>query len=421
MKYHVYGAPMLGAYRQPQERLMSSYDDADAAYADFTAAGLNMLSNVSFSSDPEKLDWVIRACEKYGVRFLPYLPGSFYTGTPDGEYLAKLLRSPNFMGFGMSDEPSAKDFASLAAVKDKLRALVGDKIIMMNLFPLACGAETLGMDPALDSEIENPNDPYETTCSNRIYKEHVKQFLDVYKPDLLSYDYYAIIERCETDDEFMRRINYGLLKNMSIFAADSRERGIPFWSVLQAWAYNEKIAPRVEHLRWQLGLNNVFCAQATIYFVYQNDYEEGTGPELWREAPLDRAGNKTATYDSLKQANTEFLRFAHYLEGYASLGVLLINPDDSIRYGVDSRLVLGSFYPLKSVETELPLIIGCCEKDGRPALYVANASYKLSGDVSLSLTAKSGCYLHSKDYNSAIPGDKLSFALDKGESLFIEL
>lgn len=415
MKNHVYPPLMLGAYRPPRAELMNSPADADAAFALFSGAGLNMFTDWL---DPasEKTGWIIDACEKYGVKFLPVLPSS---GAE--EFAARLMKSPCFMGFNMQDEPPATRFSELAAERDAARPFVGDRILMLNLFPHSVGPKGLGVDPSFEEQYRVPGDPYEKCYTNGAYREYVRQFLDVYRSDVLCYDFYAITQESERDPEVRRRLHYGLIKNHSLFAAESAERGLPFWSILQAWAYNEKIAPELRHFRWQLGINYAFGAEALIYFVYQNSYEENTGPELWRDAPLTKAGQITPTYYELKKANEEFRRYYPAMIGWTNLGVLLVNPEPYITFAADRRTVLDGFAPVERIESDIPLIIGCCEKAGRRALFAASAVYDCAGSAEITLRDGVCAALHSKDGASSQSGKTLRLSFAQGENMFIEL
>lgn len=402
---------MLGAYCPPREELMHTQADADRMYADLAAAGINMVT----LGLGEKRAMVIAACEKNGVKFLPFLPESWR-----GEYLEAVLASPNFMGFNMRDEPPADAFAALAAQKNEVRAELGDRLLLLNLFPNYATAEQLGTDGSLDQGKGDPADLYFPRFRDYPYRDHVRQFLDTYSPDVLCYDFYAIDKNTDTDEDWMRLWNYGLIKNMSTVAAMSLEKGIPFWSVLQAWGYCGKPAPDISQLRWQLGLNFAFGAAGLLYFVYQNIFEEYGGGETWHDAPLKKDGEKTAEYDLLRRANAEFASFYPAAVGYEHKGVLLSCPD-WMKFAVDSSIVLSSFAPVKSVDSKLPLVIGCAEKGGKKGLFVANADYKRGGEAAIELDRQREFVINLPFFQDHSTGDWIILNLEKGQSAFIEI
>ena len=350
------------------------------------------------------------------MRLLPCLPENC-----GDDYLESLLKSPAIIGFNMRDEPPEDAFAGLAREKAALREKVGDRLILLNLLPNYAGAGQLGADASLDNAAHDPKDIYFTRFRDGSYRDYVKKFLDIYSPDVLCYDFYAIDKDVDTDDEWMALWNYGLLKNLSVIAAMSLSKGIPFWSVLQAWGYNGKPAPDLAQLRWQLGLNFAFGAAGMLYFVYQNYYEEFGGPERWHDAPLMKNGEKTAEYGLIKRANAEFADFYKNAVGYEHAGVLTVNLPESLRFAVEPSLVLPSFSPVTGVDTALPLIAGCAVRGESRGLFVANASYKLPGGVCISLCEKRRFCVSAPFSRESAYGDTIRFSLGKGESAFVEI
>lgn len=208
----------------------------------------------------------------------------------------RVRQHPSLYAYFIVDEPNASAFPALGKLVAYLRERDPSHLAYINLFPTYASNEQLG------------------TKGDRItaYKEYLRQFVEVVRPSLLSYDHYQFMNGGDTPEYFL---------NLALIREKALESGLLFLNIVQAscWVPNSAgspHAPRVpngDEMRYLVYTTLAYGAQGISYYVYCYPNHEGG---------IARAdGTPTPLYHALKSLNREFVAIAKELQSLISLGV----------------------------------------------------------------------------------------------------
>jgi hypothetical protein len=147
-------------------------------------------------------------------------------------------------GYYITDEPNAHAFPNLSKVVKYIREKDPARLSFINLFPTYANEEQLGTDS---------------------YEKHIEQFIDIVKPELLSYDHYHF---------FNGRDGSGYFNNLGIIRKWAMKYDIPFCNIIQAIGYDVldwRIPNENEH-RWLVYSTLAYGAKAIIWFHWDYDW-----------------------------------------------------------------------------------------------------------------------------------------------------
>lgn len=182
----------------------------------------------------------------------------------------KLRTHPALAGYHVSDEPSAAAFADLAAWTKKIQAIDTSHPCYINLLPTYANSTQLGTPT---------------------YQDYIDRFVDTVPVPLISFDHYPTSSGA---------VQPGHFENLEIVAASARRVRKPFWGFYQSTLFAAAQPTRtLAHLRFESFTNLAYGAQCIQAYTYWTTFPED------REAPIDRAGNRTPTYALVKQVNHE--------------------------------------------------------------------------------------------------------------------
>ena len=144
----------------------------------------------------------------------------------------------------ITDEPSAQAFPALGKLVAYLRERDPAHMAYINLFPTYATNEQLG------------------TTGDQVtaYREHLRQFVDVVQPELLSYDHYQFATDGDIDGYFL---------NLAMVRATAQEAGMPFLNIVQAcsWTPSRRV-PTGDEMRYLVYTTLAYGAQGISYYVY---------------------------------------------------------------------------------------------------------------------------------------------------------
>ena len=262
---------------------------------------------------------------------------------------------PALYAYHLLDEPNAAVFPNLARMKDYLQAKDPTRLAYVNLYPIYATDKQLGT----------------TGETLPAYREHLRQFVDTCKPQLLSYDHYHFAVKGDGAKFFL---NLAEIRQAALAA------GIPFMAILQAcsWTVNMRI-PTGEELRWLAYTTLAYGSQGISWYVYGYPGHDGAmiNPAgTYREPHIARAkgrsvlgGPPTPLYYTARELHKEFVAIATQLQPLQSLaayhvGMLLEGasplPDDAA-FRLDP--------PVPDKDYAAPVegfVIGCFGQDGAP-------------------------------------------------------
>ena len=205
--------------------------------------------------------------------------------------VAQVHTHPALYSYFVRDEPGTGHFSDLGRLIAHLRERDLKHPAYINLYPIY----------AKNVELGTQGDAVTA------YREHLRQYLDVVKPSLLSYDHYQFAAAGDGDLYFL---------NLSMIRQAAQQAGIPFINIVQAASFKwdpEMRVPNGDELRYLVYTTLAYGAQGISYYVYCCPGHTG-GIAL-------PDGTPTPAYHAIKSLNREFVAIATELQPLDSLGI----------------------------------------------------------------------------------------------------
>jgi len=201
----------------------------------------------------------------------------------------RVKKHPALYSYFIVDEPSARDFPALARLVDYLRQRDPGHLAYINLFPTYANNEQLGTSG-------------DTVTA---YKEHLRQYVEIVKPALISYDHYQFAVGGDGDQYFL---------NLALIREYAMQAGVPFLNIVQACSWHPSMrVPKGDEVRYLVYTSLAYGAQGISYYVYCHPGHEGGIAHLEDYSP-------TPLYYVLSKVNREFVAIASQLQPLMSLG-----------------------------------------------------------------------------------------------------
>lgn len=233
---------------------------------------------------------------KYGLRALLHDPLLSPANLDQPNEKAKLdaliqrvRNHPALYSYYIIDEPSASAFSELSRLTAYLSELDPSHNSYINLFPIYANNQQLG----------TAGEPIPA------YQEHLRQFVETLKPNLISYDHYHFTANGDGSQYFL---------NLAMIRQTALDARVPFLNIVQAcsWTPSMRI-PIGDELRWLVYTSLAYGAQGISYYVYSHPNHNG--------AMATADGVPTPLYYVAKDLNHEFAVIAKQLQPLQSLGV----------------------------------------------------------------------------------------------------
>ena len=281
------------AWYGPPAHLMT-----DEVWANMAAAGFSLCLN-SFHGPPEAHVKSLELGERHGIGVM--LGGQVnWEWAEDEEKVDKLPAhvkevaakwsgAPALAAYVFKDEPGAVSFQALARTRKLLARAAPGHWAYINLFP--------NYAPVTDEMnfLQSAN-----------YTEYVTNYMDICRPEVLSYDHYGIRTGDKVTPEYF--------ENLEIIRAAAMEHDVPFWAFALSTPLRPVFPmPTEGHLRFQLYCCLAYGAKGLQHFTYCR--AEGT------DGLIDHQGNRTPTYDLAKKINWEIQHMGPVLLSLKSTAV----------------------------------------------------------------------------------------------------
>lgn len=186
------------------------------------------------------------------------------------EATAPWLDNPAVYGYYLVDEPSARFAPNLGVLAHAIQEAHPGAIPYVNLLPNYA-------DAASQLEAED-------------YDAYLEAFAEELPKDYMSYDHYALIA-----DGSLRG---GYFENLESMRDVTLAHDMPFWNIVLSNRHFFYADPTPAGLRFQAYTSLAYGAKGISYFTY---FAPGIGN--YRLAPIDQFGNKTPTWDMLRDVN----------------------------------------------------------------------------------------------------------------------
>ncbi len=206
------------------------------------------------------------------------------------ELIDRVKNHPALYAYYLTDEPNAAQFPALGRLVAYLRERDPGHLAYINLFPTYANNEQLGNKGDLITA----------------YREHLTQYVENVKPDLISFDHYQFSLQGDRDQYFL---------NLAMIRRAANKAGLPFLNIVQActWAPTVMRVPTADEVRYLAYTTAAYGAQGLSYYIYTCANHVGG---------LAKAdGTPTPLYQAAKSFNREFVNIARELQPLRSLAV----------------------------------------------------------------------------------------------------
>jgi len=278
--------------------------------------------------------------------------------------IERVKKHPAMEAYYIVDEPGAGAFEGLGKLVAYLRERDPSHLAYINLFPTYASEAQLGVraDAAERAKVGHPTDlagvgPGDKTVL--AYREHLMRFIEIVKPDLISYDHYHFFREHDGPQYFL---------NLALIRAAALEAGKPFLNIIQASTL-EKVwrLPNAAEMRFLIFTTMAYGGRGISYFTYWGPASYGGLYQDGKAAPL--AGDVAALNAEIEKLGPALLALdslAVYQTGPLPLGAVALPADAPVRVA-GGELVLGLF-----------------GRGARPSAFmVVNRSYRAEAEASV--------------------------------------
>ncbi|NLC58498.1 MAG: hypothetical protein GX774_16830 [Armatimonadetes bacterium] len=239
--------------------------------------------------------------------------------------IARVKDHPALYAYFLGDEPNASAFPALGNLVAYLRARDPAHLAYLNLFPTYASNEQLG----------NQGDVVTA------YQAHLRQYVGIVQPALISYDHYHFTSNGDGDQYFL---NLGLIRQAALAA------GVPFLNIVQACSWTPSMrVPNGDELRWLTYTSLAYGAQGISHYVYCWPGHTGmiANPD----------GTPTERYHAAKVHNRDFAAIAAQLQPLRSLGAYHLGniPEGAQALPADFPFTLDPPVPTVAYEPPKPI------------------------------------------------------------------
>ncbi len=298
-------------------------------------AGINLIAAYDYGYETNCE--VLAACEKLGMR-VTMEDGRIHRALHDAEHRRELLEAvvrdysayPALLGYHIVDEPNSAAFPALGEIRAILSELDPAHEAYFNLFPNYASLEMLG----------NPS-----------YYDHLDQFIEVVKPEILSYDHYHFckgeeIEQHDIRDDRERQIyeaaykkvdRAGFFDNIEDALAVSKKTDTPFMIIILVVEHGCYRRLTEAEIRWEVFNSLCYGIKRISYFTYWTpgvDHDEGDDLWHWQNGMINKDGTRNAHFYDVARINRELSAVGDILLPFSVEDVFHFGkePDGKVRY-----------------------------------------------------------------------------------------
>lgn len=341
-------------------------------YRELAAAGFT--DNFSGFPNAAAVERALEIAREAGIRLWISLPE--LQSDPEGT-VKRFQDHPALAGYYLRDEPSAADFAGLAAWARRIQAVDRKHPCYINLFPNYANA----------GQLATPT-----------YTEYVARFIAEVPVPFVSFDHYPVVGRSLRGEWY---------ENLEIIAKAATAAKKPFWAFVLAVAHNPYPIAEIEHLRLQAFSNLAYGAQVIQHFTYWTPVSD-----VWNfhQAPIEKDGKRTEVYDRVKKLNAEIRGLSPVFLGARAVNVGHLGP---LPQGTRTFEPAGA---VKAIDADGPALVSRLENAGAHYLVVVNRA--LEGERRVQITFADAVEVSrvGKDRNaSAVTGPTEKVTISPGD------
>jgi hypothetical protein len=255
------------------------------------------------------------------------------------------------LGYLLTDEPGASEFAALGKAVAAVRKLDPGKLAYINLYP----------DYAT---INNAN--MKSQLGTTSYDEYLERYVNEVKPQFISYDNYRVLTSSEFKSTTATASYY---RNLLTIRRVAQKYNLPFWNIVSSNRIRPFTpVPSPANLQFQAYTTLAAGGQGVTWFTY---YQKG-----YAYAPVDKEGRKTPTWTYVKMVNEQIKMLGPQMRKLRSTGVYFTAPAPV------EGLPMMHGKLIESATADAPLMIGEFESgDGEHYAMIVNLSLEHSTKV----------------------------------------
>lgn len=285
-------------------------------------AGINLID--TFDYGYETNCEVLAACERLGLRVILHddrIAEAFSDVENRERLLSLVVRDygayPALLGYYVYDEPHSSEFEALASIREILSRLDPVHETYINLYPNYARPEGFG---------------------NSTYYDHVAQFLNDVKPEILSYDHYSFhkdeapreaffeSERARRiyQEAFHRNDRPGFFDNIEDVRTVCLQKGVPFMVIVLLIEHGGYRNLTEAEIRWEVYQSLAYGSARISYFTYWCPKSESREEEdMWhpQNAMIDADGTRNEHYGMVQRVNRDLRAIGDVLMGHTSEAV----------------------------------------------------------------------------------------------------
>ncbi len=308
---------------------------------------------------------------RFGLRVMLVIHTPDVDDPAQADSLLKLVQRvrnhPALYAYFLVDEPGAGAFPKLGRLVAFLRRHDPAHLAYINLLPTYASDAQLNVT---DDDVARARAGYPTNFAgldaddktSARYVEHLRQYVQQVKPELISYDHYHFLRNGDGAQYFL---NLGLIRKAALKA------GVPFLNIIQScdspaegWR-----GPNANEIRWLTYTSLAYGAQGLAHFRYDIGF--------WTN-PQDQS-TLLPLFWSVAQSNREFVAIARQLQSLRSIGAYHYGKTP---WGAEPLPANCAFRPESSGSDVLLGLFG--SRAGRPThALVVNLDYKQSRQITL--------------------------------------
>jgi hypothetical protein len=307
----------------------------------------------------------------------------------------KAKAHPAMEAYYITDEPGAGAFPGLGKLVAYLRRRDPAHFAYINLFPTYANERQLGVsaDAAERAKVGLPQNFAGVGANDQTvlrYREHLRQYLDIVKPDLISYDHYHFLKDGRDGKQYF--LNLALIRDASL------ESGKPFLNIIQASALVKVWRlPDPQETRFLVFTTMAYGGRGISYFIY------------WGAAAqrgIYRDGKPSPMAKEIAKINSEINALGPELLKLDSTGVYHTPP---LPYGTQAPPADSPVQFVGGGE----FVLGLFGKDGKTtAFMVVNRSYQKEAEATLKVTLP-GSRLQQLDHKTGKWVDVFTLGADR--------
>jgi len=235
--------------------------------------------------------------------------------------IARVKSHRALYAYFLTDEPSAAAFPGWGRLVAYLRERDPTHLAYINLFPTYANNQQLGT----------------TGDTVTAYQEHLRQFIAVVKPALISYDHYHFFKNDKDGDQYF--LNLGMIRRAAFDA------GLPFLNIIQASTIEKSWRlPNPDELRWLVYTTLAYGGRGISYFLYWGPQSYGGLYQDGTRMPLALAAAKlNGEISALSPILMTLDSLGVYHTAPAPKGAVAIPADAPVQVVSKGEFVLGLF------------------------------------------------------------------------------